>query len=64
MCAKQFLLEFIEKSAFPIISIQVDGGSEFMRHFEEVCEELKIDLYVLPLKGPNIMGGRKRQQNL
>lgn len=60
MCAKQFLLEFIEKSAFPIISIQVDGGSEFMRHFEEVCEELKIDLYVLPPQRSQYNGGVER----
>jgi hypothetical protein len=25
----------------------VDGGSEFMRHFEEVCEKLKTKLFVL-----------------
>ncbi len=28
--AKKFLLEFVKKAPFPILSIQVDGGSEFI----------------------------------
>ena len=44
--AKRFLLELIEKAPFAIASIQVDGGSEFMAHFEETCCELNIPLLV------------------
>ena len=26
---------------FPLLSVQVDGGSEFMAGFEDACEELR-----------------------
>lgn len=58
--AKRFLMELIEKAPFKISSIQVDGGSEFMLHFEEACGELGIDLYVLPPKRPQYNGGVER----
>ncbi len=38
---------------FAIKSIQVDGGSEFIKDFEQLCVDLSVDLsielYVLPL---------------
>lgn len=43
-----------------IRSIQVDGGSEFMKDFEKVCEENGINLYVLPPKRPQYNGGVER----
>ncbi len=55
--AKRFLIEFIEKCPFPIQSIQVDGGSEFMAEFEEACRELNIPLLVLPPSKPKYNGG-------
>lgn len=58
--AKRFLLELVKNSPFKISSIQVDGGSEFMLHFEEACAELGIDLYVLPPKRPQYNGGVER----
>ncbi len=58
--AKKFLLELIENTPFKISSIQVDGGSEFMLHFEEACAELGIELYVLPPKRPQYNGGVER----
>ncbi len=58
--AKQFLLELIQNAPFKISSIQVDGGSEFMLHFEEACAELDIELYVLPPKRPQYNGGVER----
>lgn len=58
--AKKFLLELIETAPFKISSIQVDGGSEFMSHFEEACAELDIKLYVLPPKRPQYNGGVER----
>ena len=45
--AKRFLEELLEKASFPILSIQVDGGSEFRQSFEDFCEEKRILLMVL-----------------
>lgn len=58
--AKRFLLEFKENAPFDIQSIQVDGGSEFMAEFEEACEELGIELIVLPPAKPVYNGGVER----
>lgn len=58
--AKRFLLDFVERAPFPILSIQVDGGSEFMAEFEEACAELGIPLIVLPPKKPEYNGGVER----
>ena len=54
--AKSFLEKMIAELPFPIISIQVDGGSEFMKDFEQACEELKIPLFVLPPRSPKYNG--------
>lgn len=58
--AKRFLLELVRNAPFPILSIQVDGGSEFMKEFEEACAELKIPLIVLPPSKPQYNGGVER----
>ncbi|MBX9620972.1 MAG: integrase core domain-containing protein, partial [Alphaproteobacteria bacterium] len=58
--AKKFLKELIQKAPFKIESIQVDGGSEFMKDFEEACSELGILLFVLPPKRPQYNGGVER----
>lgn len=58
--AKKFLLEFIQKAPFKVESIQVDGGSEFMKEFEEACAELNVQLFVLPPKRPQWNGGVER----
>src|SRR3990167_8101621 len=47
-----FLNLAISKFPFPILSIQVDGGGEFMKDFENLCEKLKIPLFVLPPRSP------------
>lgn len=52
--AREFLKEVIFELDFPIKSIQVDGGSEFMGEFEEYCEEQGIKLYVLPPRSPKM----------
>lgn len=54
--AKIFLKEVIKELEYPIKSIQVDGGSEFMSEFEEYCEEKGIKLYVLPPRSPKMNG--------
>ncbi len=41
---------------FPLSSIQVDGGSEFMADFEDACETAAIPLHVLPPRRPQWNG--------
>lgn len=62
--AKRFLLELLEKAPFKILSIQVDGGSEFMKDFEDACESLGIPLIVLPPKKPTYNGGVERSNRI
>ena len=58
--ARDFL-ELVKKELpFPLHSIQVDGGSEFMKEFEEACLESKIPLYVLPPRKPRYNGNVER----
>jgi len=58
--AKKFLQELVEKAPYKILSIQVDGGSEFMAEFEEECANLGIPLEVLPPASPKYNGGVER----
>lgn len=45
---------------FPIQSIQVDGGSEFMVEFESICKLYNVPLYVLPPRPPQYNGNVER----
>lgn len=58
--AKRFLLDLIKKAPFKILSVQVDGGSEFMADFEEACQKLNLPLIVLPPSSPKYNGGVER----
>ena len=58
--AKRLLVELLTTAPFKIKSIQVDGGSEFMAEFEQVCEDLNIPLIVLPPSRPTYNGGVER----
>jgi putative transposase len=58
--AKRFVMDLVRKAPFKILSIQVDGGSEFMDEFEEACAKLGIPLIVLPPKKPTYNGGVER----
>jgi transposase InsO family protein len=58
--AKRFVVDLVRKAPFKILSIQVDGGSEFMDEFEEACAKLDIPLIVLPPKKPAYNGGVER----
>lgn len=58
--AKRFLHEFVQKAPFKILSVQVDGGWEFMAEFEDACADLAIPLIVLPPKRPTYNGGVER----
>ena len=58
--AKAFLLSLLKAAPFKILSIRVDGGSEFMKEFEEACKDLNIPLFVLPPRMPKYNGGVER----
>ena len=58
--AKRFLKELLESAPYPILSIQVDGGSEFMAEFEDFCAQQAIALIVLPPAKPTYNGGAER----
>jgi putative transposase len=58
--AKRFLQELVEIAPYKILSIQVDGGSEFMADFETACEQMSIPLIVLPPARPKYNGGVER----
>lgn len=54
--ARRFLMDLVGALPFPLASIQVDGGSEFMADFEGAFEELGIPLHVLPPRRPQWNG--------
>jgi transposase len=54
--ASDFLAYAQSQLPFPIKSIQVDGGSEFMKDFEQACERSGIPLFVIPPKSPEYNG--------
>ena len=58
--ATDFLNIALKKFPFKIGSIQVDGGSEFMKNFEQECKNKNIDLYVLPPRSPECNGTVER----
>lgn len=46
----------IERLPVKPVTIQVDGGSEFMAVFEDICRAKHITLYVLPPHSPKLNG--------
>ena len=54
--AKRFLMDLLGALPFPLLSVQVDGGSEFMAGFEDACEKLRVSLHVLPPRRPQWNG--------
>ena len=42
------------KFPFPIRAIQIDGGSEFKKHFEQACQERGIRLFIIPPRTPKL----------
>jgi putative transposase len=58
--AAKFLNKLVKELPFPVKSIQVDGGSEFMKNFENECQKLDIPLFVLPPNRPQWNGGVER----
>ena len=54
--ARRFLMDLVGTLPFPLRSLQVDGGSEFMAEFENTCERLGVPLHVLPPRRPQWNG--------
>lgn len=50
----QFLKDVLLFFPFKINSVQVDGGSEFMADFEQLCKNTGINQYVLPPRSPKL----------
>jgi len=59
-CAAKFLDKVVAEYPFKIESVQVDGGSEFMKEFEQACQEKNIKLFVLPPRSPKLNGAVER----
>lgn len=58
--AAKFLQKVISEMPFKVKSVQVDGGSEFMKNFENECQTLGVELFVLPPSRPQWNGGVER----
>ncbi len=58
--AAEFLEKVRKEMPFKIHSLQVDGGSEFMKDFEELCQTYDIPLFVLPPRSPKYNGKVER----
>jgi putative transposase len=55
--AAALFLEYMErKFPFPVRAIQIDGGSEFKKHFEEACRTRGIRLFIIPPRSPKLQG--------
>lgn len=59
--AAEFLAFAQRTLPFDITSIQVDGGSEFMKAFEGACQTAGIKLFVLPPRSPELNGCVERR---
>jgi transposase InsO family protein len=58
--AAHFLQYLQKKFPFKIKAIQIDGGSEFKKFFEQECEKKKIMLFELPPRSPKLNGHVER----
>ncbi len=58
--AAHFLQYLKKKFPFKIKAIQIDGGSEFKKHFEQACQDRGILLFVLPPNSPKLNGHVER----
>ncbi|MBA7520839.1 hypothetical protein ES705_12938 [subsurface metagenome] len=58
--AAHFLQYLQKKFPFKIKAIQIDGGSEFKKHFEQECQRREIMLFELPPRSPKLNGHVER----
>lgn len=55
--AAALFLEYMErKFPFRVRALQIDGGSEFKKHFEEACRKRGIRLFIIPPRTPKLQG--------
>ena len=52
--ASLFLDYMLRKFPFQVRAIQIDGGSEFKKHFEEACQTRGIRLFIIPPRTPKL----------
>jgi transposase len=60
LIATDFLDFMVQQLPFPLLSVQVDGGSEFKGEFEQACKSRNIPLFVTPPRSPQINGAVER----
>jgi len=58
--AARALESMLARLPFPVRAIQVDGGSEFMAEFEQLCQARGIRLFELPPRSPKLNGKVER----
>lgn len=58
--AAHFLKHMMANFPFPILSLQVDGGPEFMDKFELLAQQNDIPMWVLPPRSPECNGTVER----
>lgn len=54
--AEEVLQELLKRAPFEVRAIQVDGGSEYKKEFEAACQQMNIQLFVLPPRSPKLNG--------
>jgi putative transposase len=60
LTATTFLDYMQKKFPFSIRAIQIDGGSEFKKHFEAACRDRGIRLFIIPPRSPKLQGYAER----
>lgn len=60
--ARDALKALLQRAPFEVRAIQVDGGAEYRKHFEEAAERLGIRMFVLPPRSPNLNAHVERAQ--
>jgi putative transposase len=60
LTATSFLDYMQKKFPFSIRAIQIDGGSEFKKHFEAACRDRGIRLFIIPPRSPKLQGYAER----
>lgn len=58
--ARDFLEHVRKTFPFQLISLQVDGGGEFMGYFEDAAADYNLPLFVLPPRSPEYNGNVER----
>ena len=62
MTMRENLEQMRARLPFPLLAIQIDGGSEFRAEFEAYCQAEGIRLFTLPPRSPKLNGRVERVQ--